>query len=314
MPKSPLSWIISDQRRDHGLMDIAITGASGLIGTALTRHLTEAGHNPIPVTRDGSDGIGWNPADGSIDAAGFEGIDAVVHLAGAGIGDKRWNAERKAVIRDSRVDGTRLLASTLAELDRPPATLLSGSAIGYYGDRGREELTETSDPGTGFLTDVVLAWEAETAPAESAGVRVAHLRTGIVLSAEGGALAKLLPLFRFGIGGKLGSGDQWWSCISIDDEVAMIEWLLHNDITGPVNLVGPDPTTNAVFAKTLGGVLDRPTVIPVPAFGPKLLLGGELADNLLFTSARVHPKVATDAGYRFIHPTLEDALRGVLRR
>ena len=291
-----------------GHMNIAITGASGLIGTALTEHLTSAGHTVTPLTRDGSAGIAWDPAAGTIDAESLEGIDAVVHLAGAGIADKRWSDERRAVIKDSRVNGTRLLANTLAGLNKKPKVLLSGSAMGYYGDRGDEVLTETSAPGTGFLPEVCMAWEEETAPAEAAGIRVAHLRTGLVLSRNGGALAKMLPLFKLGLGGRMGKGDQWWSAISIDDEVGMIDWLLTAEISGPVNLVCPEPTTNATFTKTLGGVLGRPTLLPVPAFGPKLLLGSDLAENLLFTSARVLPAVATTAGYTFKHPTLEAAL------
>lgn len=186
--------------------------------------------------------------------------------------------------------------------------------MGFYGDRGDEVLTETSAAGTGFLAEVTKAWEAETEPAEHAGIRVAHLRTGLVLSTEGGALAKMLLLFKVGLGGRLGSGAQWWSTISIDDEVSLIEWLLNNDIAGPVNLVCPEPTTNQTFTKTLGAVLGRPTKVPVPGFGPKLLLGGELAENLLFTSARVEPRRAIDAGYQFLHPTLDSALRGVLQK
>jgi len=294
-------------------MKIAITGASGLIGTALTKHLSGAGHTVTALTRDGSAGIAWDPAGGTIDAASLEGTDAVVHLAGAGIGDKRWSDERRALIKDSRVDGTRLLANALAGLNNPPKVLLSGSAMGYYGDRGDEVLTETSAPGSGFLPDICMAWEAETAPAEAAGIRVAHLRTGLVLSPDGGALAKMLPLFKFGVGGRMGSGEQWWSAISIDDEVAMIDWLLTAEVSGPVNLVGPEPTTNATFTKTLGGVLGRPTVLPVPAFAPKLLLGSDLAENLLFTSARLLPAVATDAGYSFKHPTLEAALEATAK-
>lgn len=292
---------------------VAITGASGLIGSALTKHLTAKGHTVTPLVRDGSAGIAWDPAAGTIDSASLEGLDAVVHLAGAGIGDKRWTPERRALIKDSRVDGTRLLSNALAGLNQPPKVLLSGSAMGYYGDRGDEILTEASAPGTGFLPEICIAWEAETAPAEAAGIRVAHLRTGLVLSKDGGALAKMLPLFKFFLGGRMGSGKQWWSAISIDDEVGMIDWLLHSEVSGPVNLVGPEPTTNATFTKTLGAVLGRPTLLPVPAFGPKLLLGGELAENLLFTSARLLPTVATDAGYQFRHPTLESALEDVAK-
>jgi len=294
-------------------MDIAVTGASGLIGSKLVGALTAAGHRPLRLVRrdpsPGEDAVRWDPAAGTIDAASLEGVGAVVHLAGEGIAEKRWSAEQKRRILDSRVDGTSLLATTLAGLNRPPGVLLSGSAIGFYGERGDEELTESSGPGDIFLADVCRAWEAATAPAEEAGIRVAHLRTGIVLDRHGGALAKTLPLFRFGLGGRLGSGRQWWSWIGIDDEVGAIEFLLGADISGPVNLTAPNPVTNAEFTKVLGSVLGRPTLLPVPAFGPKVLLGSELAEQLLFTSARVLPGVLTDAGYEFRSPDLEGALR-----
>ena len=293
-------------------MDIAITGSSGLIGTALRASLEAAGHNAIRVVRSGSDGIGWDPAEGRIDAAGFEGIDAVVHLAGEGIGERRWNDEVKKSILDSRVDGTTLLATTLAGLQNPPKVLLSGSATGYYGERGDEILTEESSKGEGFLSDVVEAWESSAKPAVDAGIRTAFLRTGIVLSPDGGALGKMLPIFKLGAGGKMGNGKQWWSWISIDDEIGMIEWLLANDVSGPVNLVAPGATTNAEFTDVLGDVMKRPTFLPVPKFGPKLLLGGELANELLFTSTRVEPGVAASAGYQFKHPDLEGALRAAL--
>ncbi len=295
-------------------MDIAITGSSGLIGSALVPHLAGLGHSVARVGRDGKGGITWDPATGKIDAAGFEGIDAVGQLAGEGIGDNRWSDEVKARIKNSRVDGTRLLAGTLASLDRPPSVLLSGSAIGYYGDRHDEILTEQSTSGSDFLSDVVTAWEAETDRATEAGIRTAFLRTGIVLSPDGGALGKLLPLFKLALGGRMGSGDQWWSCISLDDEIGLITWLLTAEVSGPVNLTCPEPTTNAVFTKTLANILGRPAFLPVPAFGPKLVVGAQLAQALLFTSARVMPAVASGAGYRFQHPTLESALRGVLDR
>lgn len=294
-------------------MDIAITGASGLIGRALSDALRSAGHRPLPLVRrdpaPGEDAVRWDPAAGTIDAASLEGVGAVVHLAGEGIAEKRWNEAQKRRILDSRVDGTTLLSTTLAGLNRPPGVLLSGSAIGYYGERGDEELTEASDPGDLFISDVCRAWEAATAPAEAAGIRVAHLRTGIVLDAHGGALAKTLPLFRFGLGGRLGSGRQWWSWIGIADEVGAIVFLLDADVSGPVNLTAPTPVTNAEFTKVLGRVLGRPTLLPVPAFGPKILLGSELAEQLLFTSARVLPDVLTGAGYEFRSPDLEGALR-----
>jgi uncharacterized protein (TIGR01777 family) len=295
-------------------MQIAITGASGLIGTALSVHLRAEGHDPVPITRSGSEGIHWDPAEGEIDAAALEGIDAVVHLAGEGIAEKRWTDEQKRRIVDSRVDGTTLLARTLASLDRPPAVLLSGSAIGYYGDRGDAELVETSGPGDDFLADVVQRWEGATAAASEAGIRVAHLRTGIVLTREGGVLGKVLPLYKLGLGGKLGSGRQYMSWVSMDDEVGIITWLLTADVAGPVNLTGPVPVTNAEFTEAVGAALHRPTFLPVPAFGPKLLLGAELATALLFSSARVLPAAAEAAGYEFRHRTIDAALADILRR
>ena len=295
-------------------MDIAITGSTGLIGTALSRHLTAEGHRVVPITRSGTTGIHWDPAAGELDGAALEGIDAVVHLAGEGIAEKRWTDEQKAKILDSRVDGTTLLARTLASLDRPPAVLLSGSAIGYYGDRGAAELTETSPPGDDFLGGLVTAWEGATAEAEAAGIRVAHLRTGIVLSTEGGVLGKLLPLYKLGLGGKLGNGQQYMSWVSIDDEVGIITWLLGNDVSGPVNLTGPEPVTNEEFTKALGAQLGRPTFLTVPAFGPRILLGGELAEALLFSSARVLPAVAEANGYEFRHPTIAAAFADILGR
>ncbi|MEZ5143544.1 MAG: TIGR01777 family oxidoreductase [Acidimicrobiales bacterium] len=299
-------------------MDIAITGASGLIGTALAASLRADGHRVVPVVRrlvaDGERAVRWDPSAGTIDAAALEGVDAVVHLAGAGIGDKRWTPERKQEILQSRSRGTAVLAEALAGLERKPAVLVSGSAIGYYGDRGDEVLTEASGPGDIFLSEVCVAWEAATGMAVEAGIRVPIVRTGIVLSADGGALAKTLPLFKAGLGGRMGSGTQWWSWISIDDEVAAIRWLLDHDVAGPVNLTAPAPVTNAEFTKVLGRVLGRPTVLPVPRFGPKLLLGGELAEQLLFASQRVQPTVLEDHGFTFAHRDLESALRAVLGR
>jgi hypothetical protein len=298
-------------------MRVAITGSSGLIGSALSPHLAEHGHEVVPIVRraPASGEIGWDPAAGRLDPIDLDGIDAVVHLAGAGIGDKRWTDDYKRTIRDSRVGPTDLLARAIAAATDGPRILLSGSAIGIYGDRGDETLDERSDPGTGFLADVTAAWEAATSPAEDAGVRVVHLRTGIVLSAAGGALKKQLPLFKFALGGKMGSGRQWQSWISIDDEVAAISHLLTTDTAGAVNLTAPNPVTQATFADTLGDVLGRPTVLPIPKFGPRLLLGGELADNLLFGGQRVLPGVlSADPAFEFAHPDLDGALRHLLGR
>ena len=295
-------------------MDIVISGSSGLIGTALVAALTDAGHRPVRLVRrePSGDEIRWDPEAGSIDATSLEGMDGVVHLAGAGIGDHRWTDEYKLEILRSRTKSTVLLSGALADLAKPPSVLVSGSAIGFYGDRGDELLDETSPTGTGFLPEVCVAWEAATVAAEEAGIRVAHIRSGVVLSGQGGALKKQLPLFKAGAGGKLGSGRQWQSWISIEDEVGAILHLLAADIRGAVNLTAPNPVRNAEFTKTLAGVLGRPSFLPIPSFGPKLLLGSELADNLLFAGQRVTPKVLEDSGYEFRHPTLEVALRAVL--
>jgi hypothetical protein len=297
-------------------MDVVISGASGLIGSALVASLTADGHRAIRLVRrdpaTGADEIRWDPVAGTIDAVSLEGVDAVVHLAGEGIAEKRWDAAQKARIRDSRVDGTQLLATTLAGLERRPSAFVSSSAIGIYGSRGDEMLTEDSEPAPGFLADVCVAWEAAAAPAADAGIRVVHPRTGIVLSRDGGALAKMLLPFKFGLGGRLGSGRQYWSWISLHDEVAALRWLIDHDLSGPVNLTGPEPVTNAVFTKLLGHVLHRPTLLPIPSFGPKILLGGELADELLFTSARVLPRALTDSGFTFAHPDADSALHAEL--
>ncbi len=298
-------------------MQIGITGSSGLIGTALSEHLAELGHVAVPIVRReaGTGEISWDPGAERLEARDLEPLDAVVHLAGAGIGDKRWTDAYKQVLLDSRVDSTTLLAERMAELgDAAPRTLISGSAIGYYGDRDDEVLDEGSSLGDGFLADICRRWELSTKPAEAAGIRVAHIRTGIVLSADGGALKKMLPLFKLGAGGRFGNGRQWMSWISITDQVRAIAHLLTSDVSGPVNLTAPEPCQNKVFADTLGDVLNRPTFVPVPSFGPKLLLGSELADALLFNGQRVHPEVLGGDGFEFEHPTLEQALRAVLER
>ena len=299
-------------------MKIAITGASGLIGSALARSLVADGHTVVPVVRRtvglAEAAISWDPQAGAIDAAGFTGVDGVVHLAGAGIGDHRWNDAYKREVLESRTKGTELLTRTLASLETPPSVLVSGSAIGIYGDTGDTAVTEHAPHGRDFLASVCTQWEAAARPAVDAGIRTAFLRTGIVLTPDGGALAKLLPLFRFGLGGRMGSGRQWWSWISLADEVGVIRWLLENEVAGPVNATAPTPVTNAQMTRTLGSVLHRPTLLPVPSFGPKLLLGGELADALLFTSQRVLPGVLTERDYAFQHSSLDEALRSLLGR
>ncbi|MGV3760773.1 MAG: TIGR01777 family oxidoreductase [Actinomycetota bacterium] len=295
-------------------MRVAITGASGFIGSALIPSLERDGHEVLRIGRSasGPGAVRWDPIAGELDGAALEGVDAVVHLAGEGIAEKRWSDEQKRRIRDSRVLGTTLLANTLAERSHTPAVLVSGSGIDAYGDRGEEVLTETSSRGDSFLADVVRDWEAATAPAEAAGIRVAHLRTSIVLGKDGGALPRMVQLARFGLLGKIGSGRQWWSWITIDDQVRAIRHLIDTDVSGPVNLCTPNPVTNAEFTKAVGRVLHRPTFLPVPAFGPKLLLGSELAETLLLESKRAHPEKLLESGFDFDHDQLEEALRAVL--
>jgi uncharacterized protein (TIGR01777 family) len=296
-------------------MDVIVTGASGLIGSALRPALAAAGHRMIALVRRpvrSADEVMWDPPTGRLDRASIEGAGAAVHLAGVGIAEKRWTDEQKRALRDSRVQGTGLLARAIAELSRPPAVLVSASAVGYYGDRGDEILDELSPPGDGFLPDLCVAWESATAPAEHAGTRVVHIRTGIVLSHEGGALRKQLPLFKLGLGGRFGSGRQWQSWITIDDVLRAIQHLFTAGVVGPVNLTAPEPVRNAEFTKTLGTVLGRPTLVPVPKFGPSLVLGRELAGTLLYSSLRVVPKQLEASGFEFAHPELEGALRHVL--
>jgi uncharacterized protein (TIGR01777 family) len=297
-------------------MKIVISGASGLIGTQLVTTLKSSGHEVVQLVRRtaGAGQIMWDPKSGKLDPASLEGCDAVIHLSGAGIGDKRWSDAYRKEILDSRTATTLLLANTIASLQRKPSVFLSGSAIGIYGARGDEQLTETSAHGTGFLADVCEQWEAAAKPAIDAGVRTVFLRTGIVLSPTGGALKKLLPLFRLGIGGKFGNGKQWQSWISMDDEVASIIHLLTANVSGAVNLTAPQPVTNAEFTKVLARVVKRPAIVPVPTFAPKILLGGELADALLFTGQRVMPQALTASGYVFKHSTLESALRSLLTK
>ena len=295
-------------------MHILISGASGLIGTRLGAHLGQAGFRVTRLVRRpaGSNEVCWNPAQDQLNASDLEGVDAVINLSGAGIGDKRWTNSYKREILDSRTLSTGLLAKTIASLQEKPAVFLSGSAIGIYGARGDENLDEQSANGTSFLADVCAQWEAAAAPAVVAGIRTVFLRTGIVLTPRGGALKKQLPLFKIGAGGKFGRGDQWQSWISLDDEIRAIEYLLTAEMSGPVNLTAPNPVTNLEFTNTLAKVLRRPALLPIPSFGPKLLLGGELADALLFTGQRVLPKALTASGFKFAHTNLEEALRSLL--
>ncbi|MGA0064710.1 MAG: TIGR01777 family oxidoreductase [Ilumatobacteraceae bacterium] len=293
-------------------MKILVSGASGLIGTELVGRLVRGGHEVMRlVRREARSGeVRWNPGVEDLASSVVDGIDAVINLSGAGIGDRRWTPAYKEEILRSRVVTTGSLACAIAGATRKPSVFLSGSAIGVYGARDDETLDENSSHGEGFLADVCEKWEAAAA---GAGVRTVLLRTGIVLSPRGGALKKQLPLFKLGLGGRFGSGSQWQSWISIDDEVRAIEYLLTAPVTGAVNLTAPTPVTNAEFTRTLAKVVKRPALLPIPSFGPKLLLGAELADALLFTGQRVVPTALTHSGFRFEHPTLDVALRHLLK-
>lgn len=285
-------------------MRIGITGASGLIGSALTTHLQQQGHETVAFVRReprSASEISWRPGT-DLDPGRLSGLDAIVHLAGAGVGDKRWTDSYKEVIRSSRVDGTQTIARAMAAADDGPRVLVSGSAIGYYGDTGDRLTDETGPQGDGFLAGVVRDWEAAAAPAVDAGVRVAFARTGLVVSSDGGAWQRLFPIFRAGLGGKLGSGKQYWSAISLTDEVRALTWLLNNDVEGPVNLVGPHPVTNAEVTRVMGEVLGRPTILPVPGFALKAVLG-EFAEDTL-ASQRIDPAVLRSHGFTWLQPDI----------
>lgn len=297
-------------------MRILMSGASGLIGSALSSHLSANGHTVTRlVRRDAREGEHtWDPVAASLDPAAFDGCDAVINLSGANIGDKRWTDQYKSELLSSRLQTTTLLATTMAGLDTKPSVFISGSAIGWYGDRGDERLDELSPAGADFLSNLCQQWEAATLPAEDAGIRTVHVRTGIVLSAQGGALKKQLPLFKLGLGGRFGNGHQWQSWISINDEVGAITHLLTTDICGAVNITAPNPVTNSEFTTTLAKVLHRPAVLPIPSFGPKMLFGGEMVDALLLSGQRVSPTALQRSGYEFLHETLDVALRDLLHR
>lgn len=296
-------------------MRVAIGGAGGLIGSALDRALRHDGHEVIRlVRREAKTGeVHWDPAAGTLDAGALAGVDAVVNLAGAGIGDRRWTPARRRLLVSSRLDSTGVLAGALARLDPPPRVLCNASAIGIYGDRGDEVLGEQSEPGSGFLAELCRRWEAATRAASDAGIRTVLLRSGVVLSALGGALARQLPLFRLGLGGRLGPGRQWTSWVALEDEVAAIGFLLeHDEVSGPVNVVAPGPVRNADFTAALGRALRRPAVLAVPATALRLALGRGLVDEALLASQRVVPTVLQEAGYGFRYPDLDRALAAAL--
>lgn len=302
---------------------ILVTGGTGLVGSALIPALAADGHPISLLTRSTSAApsgpagvarVSWEPNAGKLDAEALEGVEGVIHLAGDGIASGRWTRAKKQRIRDSRVEGTRLLCEKLAEMKRPPKVLVSASAIGYYGHRGDSMVDEQASPGQGFLPEVSEAWERATRPAVDAGIRVVNLRIGIVLSRDGGALQKMLLPFQLGLGGIVGHGGQYWSWVSLSDLVGIIRHALADDsLRGPVNAVAPGSVTNREFTKALGRVLRRPTLFPLPAVVARIMLG-EMADGLLLASARVAPVRLMESGYRFQHPEIEGALRAVLSR
>lgn len=298
---------------DRPRLTVAITGASGVIGQNLQHFLTTGGHRVIPLVRDsrlvGDGAIYWNPAAGEIDREGLRRADAVVHLAGTPIAPGRWTEDRKRSILESRVKGTQLISKTLAELSGGPAVLVSASAVGYYGDRGQERLEEDASSGKGFLAEVCRAWEGATASAERAGVRVVHMRAGIVLTPAGGALGQMLLPFKMGVGGRIGSGRQYMSWIDLDDLVGLMHHALHTEsLRGPVNATAPNPVTNAMFSGALGRALSRPTLIPVPAFAVRAAFG-QLGTEALLWGQRVVPAKATASGFEYFYEGAEESLR-----
>ncbi|MFO0820994.1 MAG: TIGR01777 family oxidoreductase [Pirellulales bacterium] len=298
----------------NGARTVLVTGASGLVGQALLPRLEAAGYRTRAMRRGrctGSD-ICWSPDTGVADKSQLEGAGAVVHLAGENIAAGRWNAAKKQRIRDSRVQGTQRLCESLAALKSPPQTLICASATGFYGNRGTEELTEDSPAGSGFLSDVCVEWERAARPAVERGIRVVHLRIGVILTPAGGALQKMLLPFKLGVGGVVGSGSQYWSWVSLDDVVgAIAHCLAHDEISGPVNAVAPSPVTNREFTKALGKALHRPTIFPMPAFAARLALG-EMSDALLMASTRVLPTKLEASGYHFRHADLSSAFHDML--
>ncbi|MBZ5670343.1 MAG: TIGR01777 family oxidoreductase [Acidobacteriia bacterium] len=296
-------------------MRILLTGSGGLIGRALVPTLTAGGHEVTRLTRSraptATGQISWNPSSGTISAESLEGFDAVVHLAGESVAG-RWTSRKKARILESRAKGTRLLSESLAQLRHPPGVLVSASAVGFYGDRGDEIVNEASPAGSLFLSEVATAWEAATEPAARRGIRVVNLRIGFVLSAAGGGLAMMLLPFKLGVGGRVVNGRQYLSWVALDDVLGAVLHVLTSDaLRGPVNVVAPHPVTNLEFTKTLGRVLRRPTIFPMPAFAARLAFG-EMADNLLLASTRAVPSRLLATGYQFRFPQLEAALRHVL--
>jgi uncharacterized protein len=295
-------------------MKVAVTGASGLIGSALLPQLQMRGHEVLRLVRrtaTAPDEVQWDPVAGTVDIAALSGIEGVIHLAGAGVGDKRWTPAYKAEIRSSRVLGTTTIAQAMAALEPRPRVLVCGSAIGFYGDTGDRAVDEQSPQGAGFLADVVAEWEASAGAAEAAGIRVTYARTGLVVSDEGGAWKRLLPIFKLGAGGRIGSGRQYWSFITLRDEVSALIALLEDEsFTGPVNLTAPTPVTNAQVTQAMGSALGRPTLLPVPSFALKIALG-EFSEDVL-ASQRVLPTVLEEHGFTWADPSIEQAVQTLI--
>lgn len=307
MSPAPPPGAATDGPADRPRRTVAVAGGSGLIGRALVRELRLRGDDVRLLVRrpaGSADEISWDPSRRRLDPRSLNGLDALVNLGGAGVGDRRWTAAYKETILRSRVDGTALLARSVARLDAPPRRFLQASGTGYYGDRGEEVLDEASPGGSGFLADVVRAWEQAADPARDAGVRVVHLRSGLVLDRSGGAAARMLPLFRLGLGGRLGSGRQWWPWITLADEVRAILWLLDGDASGPVNLTAPEPARNRDVTRALAQALRRPAVLPVPAVALRAALG-EFASDIL-ASQRVRPTRLDAVGFVHRHPTIAE--------
>lgn len=298
-------------------MEIAVTGATGLIGTTLVDRLRGSGHQVRRLVRPGTDpapgDVRWDPATGDVDLAALAGVEGVVHLAGAGVGDHRWTDSYRQTILQSRVAGTRTIVQALRTLDPRPSVLVSASAVGWYGDRGDEVLTETSPPGTGFLAEVSQAWEAEALTLTDTDIRVTTVRSGIVLSRSGGALGRLLVMVRLGLGGPLGSGRQWWSWISLEDEVRAIEFALTNELPGPVNLTAPQPVRQRDLVQALARAAHRPSLVPAPAFAIRTILGS-MADDMVLASQRALPSRLDQAGFEFRHDDIDAAAAWVTRR
>lgn len=296
-------------------MKILVSGSHGLVGRALIKSLLNRGDTVSRLVREapsGSNDIEWHPNQDQIDVRKLNGFDAVVHLAGESIASGRWSPEKKTRIRESRIKGTKLLSAALAQASHPPRAFVSASAIGFYGNRGNEVLTEQSAAGNDFLAGVCKEWEQSAEPAAEKGIRLVKARFGIILDKDGGALAKMLPPFRMGIGGRIGDGKQWMSWIGLADVIGALEFVIENQaLSGPVNFVAPNPVTNATFTSALGRILGRPTFLPVPAFGARLAFG-EMADALLLSSQRVEPKRLNETAYRFRYSNLNDALSEIL--